>query len=207
MFLVADARRDRVLYRLVARGRVETHARGDVLWRPGGDGPARCAMMLDGLAVIRTPSAAAVALVGPSHLVALEALAGAPYRTEGEALTDARVVWLDGPTVLRRLRRTTHTLPLLLDALHRSAVALAESGARAGGPDAARRLARVLAGIASRLGEDGGLLPGAVTHQLLGDLAGLHRSTVTTLLNDWIYEGRIEQAGRRLRVDPMRPPG
>jgi len=27
------------------------------------------------------------------------------------------------------------------------------------------------------------------THQVLADLAGAHRATVTTLLNDWLYRG------------------
>jgi hypothetical protein len=28
-----------------------------------------------------------------------------------------------------------------------------------------------------------------LTHQVLADLAGAHRATVTTLLNDWLYDG------------------
>lgn len=51
-----------------------------------------------------------------------------------------------------------------------------------------------------RLTDAEGWLPPALTHALLGDLAGLHRSTVTTILNEWIYEGRLEQRGRCLRV-------
>lgn len=208
MYYVADPRRDRVLARLVSEGRVEPVSRGDMLW-VGGPGPAaaRCVFLIEGLVVVRTaPGGAAVALAGPSHLVGLEALSGAAYRTEAEALTPARVVRLEGPTVLRRITRTTHTLRGVVDALHREATRLAEVGARAGGPDAATRLARVVVALAQRLADARGCLPAAVTHQLLADLAGLHRSTVTTTLNDWIYRGLLGQEGRRLRVDPMRPP-
>ena len=33
-----------------------------------------------------------------------------------------------------------------------------------------------------------------LTHQVLADLAGAHRATVTTLLNDWLYDGVIVMA-------------
>jgi CRP-like cAMP-binding protein len=33
-----------------------------------------------------------------------------------------------------------------------------------------------------------------LTHQVLADLSGAHRATVTTLLNDWLYDGVIAMA-------------
>lgn len=60
------------------------------------------------------------------------------------------------------------------------------------GPDASQRLAEVLIDLSARCGEPVGSsrqLTERFTHQLLGDLAGVHRATVTTLLNDWLYDG------------------
>jgi hypothetical protein len=37
----------------------------------------------------------------------------------------------------------------------------------------------------------------------LADLAGAHRSTVTTILNDWIYDGILKTDGKAIVV--MRP--
>ena len=34
----------------------------------------------------------------------------------------------------------------------------------------------------------------------LADLSGCHRSTVTTLLNEWIYEGFLRQVDGELRI-------
>ena len=59
------------------------------------------------------------------------------------------------------------------------------------GPSAAQRLAEVLLDLSERCGEpaEGGVgLSQRLTHQVLADLAGSHRATVTTLLNDWLYE-------------------
>jgi CRP-like cAMP-binding protein len=39
----------------------------------------------------------------------------------------------------------------------------------------------------ARRGEAEYVIPIPLTHHTLGELAGVHRSTVTTLLNDWIY--------------------
>ena len=62
------------------------------------------------------------------------------------------------------------------------------------GPSAAQRLAEVLIDIGARCGEPVGRgmqLTERLTHQVLADLSGAHRATVTTLLNDWVYEGII----------------
>ena len=46
-------------------------------------------------------------------------------------------------------------------------------------------------------------IPHWFTHQELADLAGAHRSTVTTILNDWIYDGILKTDGKAIVV--MRP--
>ncbi len=68
---------------------------------------------------------------------------------------------------------------------------------------ASRRLRALLANLSRRLGrgEDAGIrIPIRLTHQVLADLSGSHRSTVTTLLNDWIYEGLIREEGGQIRI-------
>jgi len=43
-------------------------------------------------------------------------------------------------------------------------------------------------------------LPHCFTHRELADLAGAHRSTVTTSLNDWIWRGVLDTRRRSLLV-------
>jgi CRP-like cAMP-binding protein len=79
------------------------------------------------------------------------------------------------------------------------------------GPTAAQRLAEVLLDLSERCGEpvEGGVgLSQRLTHQVLADLAGSHRATVTTLLNEWLYEEILDtDAEGRLvlaRVEELR---
>jgi CRP-like cAMP-binding protein len=39
-----------------------------------------------------------------------------------------------------------------------------------------------------------------LTHQLLADLSHSHRSTVTTILNDWIYAGILVEGEVGIRI-------
>jgi hypothetical protein len=58
------------------------------------------------------------------------------------------------------------------------------------------RIADVILDLGYRFGVDDGRrikLDHWFTHQKLGDLAGAHRSTVTTAINDWIYDGVLKQ--------------
>ena len=61
-----------------------------------------------------------------------------------------------------------------------------------------------LSGRLGRAEEKKGIrIPLRLPHRVLADLAGCHRSTVTTILNDWIYEGILTQKdGRFLILDP-----
>jgi len=55
----------------------------------------------------------------------------------------------------------------------------------------------VLLDLGERCGEPenrGVHLTQKLTHQVLADLAGAHRATVTTLLNDWLYDGILSTA-------------
>jgi hypothetical protein len=61
--------------------------------------------------------------------------------------------------------------------------------------------------LADRCGEPAGRgihLTQRFTHQTLADLAGAHRATVTTMLNEWLYEGVLgaDDGGRLLVLQP-----
>lgn len=66
-----------------------------------------------------------------------------------------------------------------------------------------QRLAALLLDLARRLGvetDDGLEIPHWLTHQELADLVGANRSTITTILNDWFYEGVLADHGRKLTL-------
>jgi hypothetical protein len=105
-----------------------------------------------------------------------------------------------GERALEGVRRGKWTLPLALEAmddeLRRGAAV------RAGGGTAALALATVLREAAGAVGTvcaDGSVrLPPCIPHRVWAAWSGLHRSTVTTQLNDWIFEDRVAQQGRSL---------
>jgi CRP-like cAMP-binding protein len=110
---------------------------------------------------------------------------------------------LDGLAVARALRTASKTLDaFILAKAEEEALARTLSGSRTRG-GAALRVGALLLHLAARLGrgEEKGLrIPVALTHQLLADLSGSHRSTVTTLLNDWIYDGLLRDEEKGLRI-------
>ena len=145
-----------------------------------------------------------MAVVGPWELAGEEALVpGAHRRTGAEAGERTQVMELEGMGVARALRTATKTMDaFLLAKAEEEALARVIGGSRRGG-GAALRLGALLLHLSSRLGrgeEKGIRIPISLTHQLLADLSGSHRSTVTTLLNDWIYEGVIRNEDGNLRI-------
>jgi CRP/FNR family transcriptional regulator len=74
--------------------------------------------------------------------------------------------------------------------------------------DPTRRLARQLAALARALGEPGPsggtLLPRSITHQLLADMLGIRRETVTLHLHELLDLGAVETRGRQLSVHPRK---
>jgi CRP-like cAMP-binding protein len=74
---------------------------------------------------------------------------------------------------------------------------------RLAGASARARIADVILDLSRRLGEDEGRrirIPHWFTHQELADLSNVHRSTVTTTLNEWIYEGVLKEGQKSLIV-------
>lgn len=190
--------RDRKLYRLVKAADELRMPRGDILYRRGEEAPSvwlvrhgHVRLVLDGRGDERT-----VAVAGPWELFGEEAMvpgSGRPYTAvAGERCV---VSSLAGPDVRNVLRTSQHTLTTYLEVKERELQLLrdANGGPR---PTTRQRLAAVLLDLADRLAaeEEGIHVPHWFTHRELGDLAGAHRSTVTTTLNDWIYEGILEEA-------------
>lgn len=68
------------------------------------------------------------------------------------------------------------------------------------------RVASVLLHLAGRLGEHLGRsvrIPIRLTHEAIGDLAGAHRSSVTTVLNEWLYDQWVDDDTDRIRIDDV----
>ena len=101
------------------------------------------------------------------------------------------------------LRTSQHALTTYLEVKERDLHLVRSAVAGSPGPTARERLAGVIIDLAERLGEpvgSGVRIPHWFTHRELADLAGAHRSTVTTALNDWIWRGVLATRGRSLVV-------
>jgi CRP/FNR family transcriptional regulator, cyclic AMP receptor protein len=199
--------RDRKLNRLVKRGRARDLKRGEILYSRGDPGGEVCVVM-SGLLRLTVPHGngpeRTVDLVGPMELAGEEGLVpGACRRTGARAESATQVVVLQGKEVTQVLRTASRTFHVFLEAKE-EALALARiPGAPRSAGGAADRLAAVLLHLSARFGrQDGSAVRIAIrlTHQVLADLSGSHRSTVTTLLNDWIYDGVLGGRGGEMWI-------
>ncbi len=210
-------RRDRKLYRLVKAGEETRLKRGETLFRAGE--PARDLFLVRTghlrLTVTlplrggrsRKGVERTVAVRGPWEILGEGALVrGVSWRYGAVAGENSTVTVLDGDGVLAALKTAPKTLSNYLqaqeDVLFRTRV-------RRPGfhhSTAEERVADVIMDLYLRLGIEHGRglrIPHWFTHQELADLAGAHRSTVTTILNDWIYDGILKTDGKAIVV--MRP--
>ncbi len=202
--------RDRKLNRLVKRGRTLDLRRGEVLYSAGD--PAR-EVYLVGSGVLRLTlqigegPGRTVDLVGPGELGGEEGVVpGSPRRTGARAHGSTQLTVLEGEEVNQVLRTATRTFQAFLQA-REEALALARipgTPRPAGGTGS--RLAAVLLHLSFRFGRKEGSavrIGVRLTHQVLADLSGSHRSTVTTLLNEWTYDGILEKREGELWI--LRP--
>ncbi len=114
---------------------------------------------------------------------------------------------LDGQSLGRTLQTAEKTFAQFLRSSHEDLARARHQGAGRVGPSTPQRLADVLMDLAQRFGSEQGaglLLQLRLTHGELADLAGAHRSTVTTLLNDWIYRKAVRDRPEGLLVYPER---
>jgi CRP-like cAMP-binding protein len=118
-----------------------------------------------------------VGVVGPWEISGEEGLREGVIRHYGAVAGEGtQVTYLDGPGARRGLRKP--------------------GGTR-------KRLGLLLKHLAERFGrieELGARIPIRLTHQLLADLTVINRSTITTILNDWLYRRVLGEASGHLLI-------
>lgn len=206
-------RRDRKLHRLVKKGDTLLLKRGETLFHPGARAEHVFLVRTGHIRLTadhETDDERVLALAGPWELTGEEGLVkGAVRKTGARAGEPTQVTLLEGPGTSRALQTASKTYGAFLLAKEEELIlARSLAGPRRAG-SSFEHLRAVLLNLANRLGrtdENGSIrLPIRLTHKVLADLSGCHRSTVTTLLNDWIYDGVLEQKGGRFRI--LRPGG
>ena len=207
MPLRVEPRRDRKLNRLVKAASIEPLGRLGPLYDQG-EPAAQVYLVRSGFLRLVEPESEGsrertVGVAGPWELVGEEGLCGGVRRYRCLAGEPSTYQALESPTVFHVLKTTRRTFAALLQE-HANDLELARHLAKGStGPSARARVAAVVADLARRWGAREGkgiLIPHRVTHQVLADLSGAHRSTVTTTLNDWIYDGVLAEARGGLMV-------
>ena len=207
MPLRVQPRRDRKLNRLIKSADERRLRRGETLFQIGE--PARDVYLVRSghIRLVGCPPTCdrehTVAVAGPWELIGEEGMDEGRRRYSAVAGELSSYLALDGPAFFHVVKSTEQTLAALLEGLLHDLEAARRVTAGAGGPSAIRRIALVLLELADRWGAPQGsgvLVTQKITHQLLADLAGTHRSTVTTTLNDWLYQGILKSAPRGLHL-------
>ena len=207
MPLRVEPLRDRKLHRLTKATPERRVRKGEVIYRRG-DAAAHVLIARDGHVSLKLAGAEdgdrTVAVAGPSELFGEEGMVpGAVRPYTAVAGEKGGVLLLDGPTVRSILRTSQHTLTTYLEVKERDLHLLRFAVSGSPGPSARERLGAVILDLVDRFGEPVGSdlhIPHWFTHRELADLAGAHRSTVTTSLNDWIWRGILDTRGRSLVV-------
>jgi CRP-like cAMP-binding protein len=132
-----------------------------------------------------------VGIIGPWELAGEEGLRDDAIREYGAVAGEGtQITYLAGRGARRALQTTEKTFQAFLAAKEGDvAFGRALRGLRKPG-GTRRRLGLLLQHLAERIGrveEKGTRIPIRLTHQLLADLTVINRSTVTTILNDWLY--------------------
>ena len=145
-----------------------------------------------------------VGIAGPGELLGIEAVTlDVPRRYTAIAGSACTALPLNGAAVFKALRASPKTLSEFLRSNDRD-LAEARLISLSSGFSSKARIADVLLDLAYRFGVDDGRrikLDHWFTHKEVADLAGAHRSTVTTAINDWIYDGVLKQQPRGLIVN------
>lgn len=189
--------RDRKLNRLVKRADEVRIVKGRWLYAPGDEArevflvrSGFMRLVLPGMEPGHRERTVSVAL--PWELFGDEAFTEGRRRYGAIAGSTCVVSPLSKTAVLHGLKTAKSSLDAYLDGQERELYRLRHAQGGSHGPTAAQRLAEVLIDLGARCGDPNGRtveLSERLTHQVLADLAGAHRATVTTLLNDWLYDG------------------
>jgi len=191
--------RDRKLHRLVKKATPVRLAKGRSLYA-AGDPAKDVFLVLDGFVRLVLPGMEkgrgerTVALAVPWEVFGDEAFTEGHRRYGAVAGSKCTVLPLPEGRVLAGLKTAQKSLGAYLEGVERELHRLRHAQGGSHGPTAAQRLAEVLLDLGHRCGERAGRgihLSVKPTHQVLADLSGAHRATVTTLLNDWLYDGVI----------------
>jgi CRP/FNR family transcriptional regulator, cyclic AMP receptor protein len=189
--------RDRKLFRLVKKAEAVQLVKGRFLYSPGDTArdvylvqAGFIRLVLPGMEPGKPERTVGIAL--PWEIFGDEAFTEGSRRYGAVAGSACRVQPLPKTSVLHGLKTARSSLDAYLDGLERELYRLRHAQGGSHGPSAAQRLAEVLLDVGERCGEPEGRgihLTQRLTHQVLADLSGAHRATVTTLLNDWLYDG------------------
>jgi CRP-like cAMP-binding protein len=194
--------RDRKLFRLVKKSEAERLPKGRELYAPG-DEAREVYIVRGGFIRLVLPGmepglpARTVGVALPWEIFGDEALTEGRRRYGAIAGSTCFVHPLPKGGVLHGLKTAKSSLDAYLEGIERELHRLRHAQGGSHGPSAAQRLAEVLLDLGERCGEPenrGVQLTQKLTHQVLADLAGAHRATVTTLLNDWLYDGILSTA-------------
>lgn len=189
--------RDRKLHRLVKLAEMIRAPKGRRLYVPG-DAGSDVYLVREGFVRLVLPAMEqgrgerTVAVALPWEVFGDEALSASHRRYGAVCGTRCTLQRLPGALVLAGLKTARKSLDAYLEGTERELLRLRHAQGGSRGPSAAQRLAEILLDLGERCGDREGrgiLLSERLTHQVLADLAGAHRATVTTLLNDWIYDG------------------
>ncbi|MGB1658464.1 MAG: Crp/Fnr family transcriptional regulator [Longimicrobiales bacterium] len=204
--------RDRKLFRLVKKAETVRLVKGRPLYAPGDEArevflvrSGFVRLVLPGFETGARERTVAVAL--PWEMFGDEAFTEGHRRYGAIAGSTCEVHPLPKAAVLSGLKTAKSSLDAYLEGQEQELHRLRHAQGGSHGPSAAQRLAEVIIDMGTRCGEPTGRglqLSERLTHQVLADLAGAHRATVTTLLNDWLYDGIIASTpGHRLSI--LRP--
>lgn len=201
-------RRDRQLNRLVKAASVVVCKKKDLLYTQG-DEASHIFIPRSGHIRLTTKNgksnkAKTVAILGPNELFGTEAITLGNERLY-TAITgsDCELYVLKSKQLVKALRKSPATLRALLASQGEDLAKLRAIVGHSGAPSRSR-IAHVLLDLGCRLGHDNGrriYLSHWFTHQEIADLAGVHRSTVTTAINDWIYRGVLKQSLKNLVIN------
>ncbi len=201
-------RRDRRLNALIKASKLTTYRKGEIIYRRG-EPSALVLLVREGHVRLTLPKTGAdsvriVGIAGPAELLGLEAITlDVPRRYTAVAGSACAVLPLSGVGVFKALRASPKTLAQFLRSNDHD-LAEARLISLSSGFSSKARIADVLLDLAFRFGVDDGRrikLDHWFTHQELAELAGAHRSTVTTAINDWIYDGVLKQQPRGLIIN------
>ena len=189
--------RDRKLFRMVKKAETVHLVKGRSLYAPGDEArevfivrTGFIRLVLPGMEPGRPERTVSVAL--PWEMFGDEALRAGHRRYGAIAGATCTLHPLPKAGVMTGLKTAKGSLDAYLEGVEQELYRLRHAQGGSHGPNAAQRLAEVLIDMGQRCGEPVGRrihLSQRLTHQVLADLARVHRATVTTLLNDWVYDG------------------